>query len=176
MVDLQTAHTADLPPESLAAVRVLLYAVFDDMTDEDFEHGLGGLHVLVWDGAELIGHGSLIMRRLMHAGRALRAGYVEAVAVRADQQRRGHGAAIMTELERVIARAYEIGALGSTDEGAAFYAARGWLPWRGSLSALTPTGTVRTPDEEGCVYVLAGAVALDLDGDLCCDWRSGDVW
>ncbi len=79
-------------------------------------------------------------------------------------------------LEEVIRNAYDLGALGSTDEAAPLYRARGWQGWRGRLSALTPAGTVRTPDEEGWVYVLPGAVALDLDRELTCDWRDGDVW
>jgi len=29
----------------------------------------------------------------------------------------------------------------------------------------------RTPDENGAIYVLEHAVALDLHGELCCDWR-----
>jgi aminoglycoside 2'-N-acetyltransferase I len=51
----------------------------------------------------------------------------------------------MTELERIIRAAYELGALGSTDEGLPFYRARGWQPWRGPTSALTISGVVRTP-------------------------------
>jgi aminoglycoside 2'-N-acetyltransferase I len=41
---------------------------------------------------------------------------------------------------------------------------------------LTPTGISRTPDADGCVYVLPLTVPLDLDGELTCDWRDGDVW
>src|SRR5947209_7305315 len=88
----------------------------------------------------LIGHGSVIQRRLLHRERALRAGYVEAVAVRQDRQGEGHGAALMGALERVLRGAYDLGALGSTDEGAGFYAARGWRLWQGPSSALTPAG------------------------------------
>jgi aminoglycoside 2'-N-acetyltransferase I len=176
MSQLRTAHTADLDAATLRAGRALLYDVFDDMTDEDWEHALGGMHALVWEGSELIGHASLIQRRLLCGGRALRAGYVEAVAVRADRRRRGHGAAMMAALEQVLRGAYDIGALGATDEGAVFYASRGWQLWQGPTSALTPTGIQRTPDEDGFVFVLELAVPLDLSGELTCDWRDGDVW
>ncbi len=119
MAELRTAHTAELNAEELQAVRVLLDEAFDgDVTDDDYEHALGGMHALVWESRELIGHGSVVMRRLLHGGRALRTGYVEGVAVRGDRRRRGHGAAVMTALERVIRGAYEIGALGATDEAA----------------------------------------------------------
>lgn len=51
-----------------------------------------------------------------------------------------------------------------------------WEHWEGPTSALTPTGVVRTADEDGAVYVLPVTVALDLSGELTCDWREGDVW
>jgi aminoglycoside 2'-N-acetyltransferase I len=176
MTQLRTAHTADLDAATLEATRALLYDVFDDMTDDDWEHALGGMHALVWDGAELVGHASVIQRRLLHGGRALRTGYVEGVAVRADHRRRGHGSALMAALERVLRGAYDLGALGATDEAAEFYAARGWKRWRGPSSALTPTGIRRTEDDDGGIYVLPLTTPLDLSAELICDWRDGDVW
>jgi len=118
VAELRTAHTADLDPVTLQAARALLEEVFDgDLAETDWEHALGGVHALVWDGPALIGHGSVIQRRLLHQGRALRAGYVEAVAVRADRQGQGHGAALMGALERVLRGAYDLGALGSSAAG-----------------------------------------------------------
>ena len=176
MTELRTAHTAELDAATLDAARALLYEVFDDMTDQDWEHALGGVHALLWEDGELIGHASVIERRLLHGGRALRAGYVEGVGVRADRRRRGHGTAIMETLERVVRGAYDLGALGATDEAADFYEARGWKRWRGPTSVLTPTGIERTEEEDGSVYVLPLVVPLDLSGELTCDWREGDVW
>jgi aminoglycoside 2'-N-acetyltransferase I len=154
----------------------LLFEVFDDMTDADWEHCLGGVHALAWDAGEPVGHAAVGQRRLLHGGRALRTGYVEGVGVRRDRQRSGHGAALMEALERIVRGAYDLGALGATDEAARFYAGRGWKVWEGPTSALTPAGIARTPDEDGAIYVLPGAVPLDLVGDLTCDWRDGDVW
>jgi aminoglycoside 2'-N-acetyltransferase I len=176
MVEVAVAHTGQLDADVLAAARALLYDVFDDMTEPDWEHSLGGLQALVWDGGELIGHGAVVQRRLLHGGRALRAGYVEGVAVREDRRRQGVGAALVTELERTIRGAYELGALGTTDMGIPFYKARGWQLWRGPSSALTPSGVRRTPEDDGGIYVLATGAELDLDGELTCDWRDGDVW
>jgi aminoglycoside 2'-N-acetyltransferase I len=177
VADLQIAHTADLDRAVLEAARALLDDVFaGEMTEDDWEHALGGMHALVWEGPALIGHASVIQRRLLHRGRALRAGYVEAVAVRADRQRRGHGTAMMAALERVLRGAYDLGALGATDEGARFYAARGWRLWRGPSSALTPAGLRRTPDDDGAIYVFELAVPLDTAAGLTCDWRDGDLW
>ena len=177
MAELRMAHTADLDPATREAARTLLDEAFrGDMTEADWEHALGGVHALVWDGPALIGHGSVIQRRLLHRGRALRAGYIEAVAVHPDRQGEGHGAAVLGALERVLRGAYDLGALGSSEEGAGFYAARGWKLWRGPSSALTPTGIRPTPDENGCLYVFELAVPLDISGELTCDWRDGDVW
>ena len=177
MAELRTAHTADLDPGTLRAARALLDEVFNgDLAEADWEHALGGVHALVSDGPDLIGHGSVIQRRLLHQGRALRAGYVEAVAVRPDRQGEGHGAALMSALERVLRGAYDLGARGSSNEGAGFYAARGWKLWQGPSSALTPDGIRPTTDVDGCLYVFPLAVPLDLSGELTCDWRDGDVW
>jgi aminoglycoside 2'-N-acetyltransferase I len=176
MPKVHTAHTADLDVATRSAARGLLDEVFEDMTDFDWEHALGGVHALVWEGSELIGHASVVQRRLLHADRALRAGYVEGVGVRADRRGRGHGAAMLAALERVVRGAYDLGALATTDEAAGFYAARGWQLWQGPISALTPTGIRRTEEEDGCVYVFALAVPLDLTGALTCDWRDGDLW
>lgn len=174
---MQVVHTASLLPADLDAVRALLQACFDDLTEADVEHALGGLHTMVWDGGELVAHGSVVMRRLLHAGRALRCGYVEAVAVRADRRRQGHGSAVMAVLEQVVCSAYDVGALGATDEAVPLYTGRGWLLWTGTTSVVHPDdGLRRTPDDDGGVYVLPGSRLLDLDGDLACDWRDGDVW
>ena len=146
------------------------------MTDHAWRHALGGMHALVWERGELVGHAAVVQRSLVHAGRALRAGYVEAVAVKADRRGQGHGATMMTELERIIRHAYDLGALGAGEMGAPFYASRGWKPWRGRTWALTPDGLVRTADEDADVFVYEATARLDLSGDLTCDWREGDVW
>jgi aminoglycoside 2'-N-acetyltransferase I len=177
MTSVRTAHTADLDAAVLTAARSLVDDVFEgDMSNHDWEHSLGGVHALVWDGDELIGHASVVQRRVLHDGRALRTGYVEGVGVRADRRRRGHGAALMEALERVVRGAYELGALAATDDAAELYAGRGWKQWQGPSSALTPAGIQRTEAEDGSIYVLPVTVSLDRSGELTCDWRDGDVW
>ena len=172
-----TARTAELDAPTLAAARTLLEQALDgDFSDHDWEHALGGLHALVWDGEELIGHGSLVQRRLLHRGRALRAGYVEAVAVRANRRGQGFGAAMMAALEQAIDGAYEVGALSTTDAAAGFYVARGWRVWRGATFVMADTGLERTPGDDDGVHVWPGTAELDLDGDIACDWRAGDLW
>jgi aminoglycoside 2'-N-acetyltransferase I len=173
---VRTAHTADLDATTLAAARELLYEVFDDMTEDDWSHCVGGMHALAFDGDELVGHGAVVQRRLMNGGRTLRTGYVEGVAVRAGQRRRGHGGAIMAELERVVRGGYELGALAGTDEASALYSARGWLPWRGPTFAMTPEGVVRTEGEDDSIYVYPLDAPLDPTAALTCDWREGELW
>ena len=106
MTELRTAHTADLGAEEKAAIRSLMDAAFNGVSDDTFDNVLGGVHALILDDGELIGHGSVVQRRLLHAGRALRTGYIEGVAVRADRRRQGHGALLMAALERVVRSAY----------------------------------------------------------------------
>ena len=174
---LRTGHTAGLEPSVLEAARALTDDVFGSVFDEhDWEHALGGVHALVWAGDTLVGHGSVIQRRLLLGGRALRTGYVEALAVREQHRGGGCGAAIMDVLESVIRAAYALGALTATDVAKGFYERRGWERWQGPSSALTPDGVIPTPEEDGGIYVLAGSAPLDLTGELTCDWRDGDVW
>jgi len=73
MADVRTAHTAYLEPSVLRAARALLDDVFaGEMTDADWEHALGGIHAVAWEDGTVIGHGSVIQRRLWLGGRALR--------------------------------------------------------------------------------------------------------
>jgi aminoglycoside 2'-N-acetyltransferase I len=182
---LTVAHTAQLEPATLDAARLMVQAAFrarpvfplaGGFTDLDWQHALGGMHAVVQDGGDLLAHGSVIQRRFLHAGRSWRVGYVEAVAVAVPAQRRGHGAAVMAALEDVIAGAYDFGALSATSDGVPLYRSRGWRLWRGPASVLSPGGVTRTPDEDGSIYVLPGDADLDLDGELICDWRDGDLW
>ncbi|MGW0393067.1 GNAT family N-acetyltransferase [Streptomyces sp. NPDC003042] len=171
-------HTSQLTGEELREVRGFLDAAFGgDFGDEDFEHALGGMHVLVREGAELVAHGSVVQRRVVHLGRALRTGYVEAVGVRADRRRRGLGGRVMDGLEGVIGRAYVLGALSASRDGATLYDSRGWQVWGGRIGVLSPGGPVPLPEEEGSTYVWAppGGMLPDPAGRLDFDWRNGDI-
>ncbi|MBB1254828.1 aminoglycoside 2'-N-acetyltransferase, partial [Streptomyces sp. OF3] len=77
-----TAHTSELDAGTLQTARTLVEESFTvEYSGADWEHGLGGMHALVWEEGELVAHGSVVQRRLLHEGRALRTGYVEGVAV-----------------------------------------------------------------------------------------------
>jgi hypothetical protein len=112
MTELRTAHTADLGAAEKAAIRGLMDAVFDGVSDDTFDNALGGVHALILSGGELIGHGSVVQRRMLHAGRAMRTGYIEGVAVRvaARCQRRqvtGHQPGRVIGVHDVVQAAYE---------------------------------------------------------------------
>ena len=188
-------HTSDLDAESVHNARRLLNQAFADtggegasgtgFTESDWDHTLGGMHALIMHRGVLIAHGAVIQRRLLYGGAALRCGYIEGVAVHEDWRGQGLGHAVMDALEQVIRGAYQIGALSASDPGRGerapgdkLYRPRGWLHWRGPTSVLSPTGPVRTPGDDGTIFVLPVAVDLDLDpgADLACDWRDGDVW
>jgi aminoglycoside 2'-N-acetyltransferase I len=176
VTELRTAHTADLDAGPLSAIRDLMNAVFGGVSDDTFDNALGGMHALLFEDGELIAHGSVVQRRMLHAGRALRTGYVEGVAVRTDRRRHGHGGTVMAELERIIQSAYYLGALGASPEGALLYTARGWQQWQGPTSAMTPDGITRTPDLDGAVYVLPVSVPVDITAELTCDYRPAALW
>ena len=85
MIDVRLAHTSSLEPATLDAIRRLVEGAFDGHFDEtDWEHTLGGLHALVAEDDTIVAHGAVVQRRLLHGDRALRTGYVEGVAVRAE--------------------------------------------------------------------------------------------
>lgn len=179
LFDVASVHTADLEAADLRRIRQLLERAFDDSFEEsDWEHTIGGVHVLLRRDGELAGHASVVQRRLFHAGASIRTGYVEAVAVAAEHRRRGAAGMLMAEAERIITTAYDLGALGDGTEIEGFYQRFGWLAWRGPTSTLTPAGMHRTPAEDGYVLVLPTPTSphLDLDGPIACDWRPGDAW
>jgi aminoglycoside 2'-N-acetyltransferase I len=174
MTELRTAHTADLDASMVSAIRDLMNAVFDGVSDDTFDNTLGGVHALIVEGGQLIAHGSVVQRRMLYGGRALRTGYVEGVAVRTDRRRHGHGATVMAELERVIRSAYHLGALGASPDGRLLYDSRGWQRWQGPCSAMTPGGITPTPMDS--VYVLPVSVPVDVTGELTCDFRPAALW
>jgi aminoglycoside 2'-N-acetyltransferase I len=177
MTTTNVVHTAHLTSAQRAAARDLLDRSFDGrFGDDNWEHALGGLHVLICESDRLIAHAAVVQRRLMLGDRALRAGYVEAVAVESERRGLGHGAAVMAEAERIVRSAYDLGALSAGEWNAGFYLARGWQRWAGETAVLAPAGVIATPNEDFATYVLAVGGPIELTGRLACDWRPGDVW
>jgi aminoglycoside 2'-N-acetyltransferase I len=113
--DVCVFTTAELGHERQAAVRVLMNEAFDgDFSDEDWEHALGGWHVLVTaDDGALLAHASVVPRRLLVADRLFRSGYVEAVGTAPSRQGTGVGSLAMEAIGELLRRHFELGALGT---------------------------------------------------------------
>jgi len=177
---LSRVHTADLSSAERAEIHALLLAAFDqDFSDDDWDHALGGLHVVCRDGDTVVGHAALVQRQVHVGPRVHRIGYVEAVAVSADAQRRGIGGLLMASVEEAIVAAYDFGALAASSAGLSLYRGRGWRSWLGPLSVAGPQGTAATPDDAGAVMVFGPAVesgSVDLWASLTADDRRGDPW
>lgn len=173
-------HTSDLDGETREDARRMLVDAFADsevgFTDVDWEHALGGMHALICVRGALVAHGAVVQRRLIHRGVALRCGYLEAVAVREDWRGQGLAMAVMDGLEQVLRGAYQLGALAASEAGRHIYGTRGWQPWQGMTSVLTPSGVVATPNADESVFVLPVTADLDTTGEITCDFRDGDVW
>lgn len=172
-------HTSDLDNETRADAHRMVAEAFDgfaDFTDSDWEHALGGMHALIVHRGALIAHAAVVQRRILYQGNALRCGYVEGVAVRADWRGQGLGHALMDAIEQVIRGAYQLGALSASPAGEKIYRPRGWLHWQGPTAVMAPHGLTRTPGDDGSIFVLPVGFGMDPAGELACDWRDGDVW
>jgi aminoglycoside 2'-N-acetyltransferase I len=170
-------HTADLDSDTRQRIHQMVTEAFaGHFTENDWEHALGGMHALIWQHGAIIAHAAVVQRRLFYQGKAVRCGYVEGVAVREDHRGQGLVHALLDGVEQVIRGAYQVGALSSSARARNLYATRGWLPWHGPTSVLTPTGSTRTPDDDGTIFVFPAVISLDTSAELMCDWRAGDVW
>jgi aminoglycoside 2'-N-acetyltransferase I len=180
MTPLRRATTAELTPGELAALRRLLFGAFGGRFDEhDWDHTLGGVHVLAEDVGVVVAHGAVVPRTLVAGGRALRTGYVEGVATRGDRRGLGLATLVMAEVGRVIEEGgYELGALADGSGIPGFYQRLGWETWQGPTWVAGPEGRERTVEEDGSILVLRTPAtgALDPTASITCDWRSGDVW
>jgi len=176
-------HTHELSAEFRGQLRDFLETAFDgDFDADDFDHALGGVHVTVEDATGLLGHAAVVQRRVVvgdfDRATTVRTGYVEAVAVAAHARRRGIGATLMAEVDRIVDAGFDMGLLAASDQGMPLYLRRGWTPWTGRLGVYSPTGTQMTPDDDGCVLarLTAASVDVDLTSRLYCDWRDGAPW
>ncbi|HEV3505291.1 MAG TPA: aminoglycoside 2'-N-acetyltransferase, partial [Actinomycetes bacterium] len=65
MTRLRRAATAELAAEELEAVRRLVFEAFGGRFDaRDWDHTLGGVHVLAEEGGEVVAHGAVVPRVL----------------------------------------------------------------------------------------------------------------
>jgi aminoglycoside 2'-N-acetyltransferase I len=179
MSRLRRVATAELSEGELAAVRRLVFEAFGGRFDaSDWDHTLGGVHVVAEEDDGMVAHGAVVTRTLEAGGRTLRTGYVEGVATRGDRRGRGLATLVMREVGRVIEEGYELGALADGTGIPGFYQRLGWEPWQGPTWVAGRHGRERTAEDDGGVLVLRTPDTGELDptGSITCDWRAGDVW
>jgi aminoglycoside 2'-N-acetyltransferase I len=179
MTQVRGATTAELSAVELEAVRRLLFAAFAGRFDaHDWEHTLGGLHVLATEDGQVVAHGAVVARVLTVGDREVATGYVEGVATRADRRGLGLATRVMREVGRVIEHDHQLGALSDGTRIPGFYQRLGWETWQGPTWAAGPRGPERTADDDGSILVLRtpATAELDLTAPLTCDWRPGDIW
>lgn len=180
LVDVLIAEPGELSERELDTAEALVRSAFgDSFRAHDWLHGVNGVHVLVREDDVLLAHASVVGRTLRHDGGVFDTGYVEGVAVRADQQGRGLGRLVMDHTESVIHTRHAIGVLNAVESAAPFYASRGWTPWDGATQADTPNGLVDTYDAADRIFLFTPASAspgFATPIPLICDWRVGDLW
>lgn len=177
MVDIRILATHEFSEAGLQTLRELLDESFEDgFREDDWDHTVGGLHVLAVEDGGVVSHAAVVERLLTAEERPLRTGYVEGVATPLEHRGKGHASTVMREIGELIRGSYELGGLstGLPD----FYARLGWELWHGPTYTSSPGGVERTAEDDGGVMILRTKSTQDLETTLplVCDWRSGDVW
>ncbi len=166
-----------MPADVLADARRLMDEAFAGRFDDtDWDHALGGAHVLVTEDGAVLAHAAVVRRELHVDGRPFLTGYVEAVGTAPDRQRQGLGSLAMVEAGRVLREQHELGALSTGSPG--FYVRLGWERWRGPTYVRRGDDLVRTAEEDAGIMVLrvGPSAGVDLAAPLSCEARAGDDW
>ena len=176
-ITIEQRATAACPPALLDGLRQLLDRSFTVFDDHHWHHATGGVHLLARqaDGG-LIGHAALVPRRVLLGDRAVRSGYVEAVATAPEARGLGIGSQLMGGIAELVRQRYELGVLCTGVH--AFYERLGWERWTGPTHVRHGDLVVRTPDSDGTVMVLrhGPTATVTLAQSITCDTRPGDDW
>lgn len=158
----------------LAAVRALMDAAFGDrFTDDDWDHTVGGTHVLWEEDGAVVAHASVVARRIEVGDRILRCGYVEGVATVPHRQGEGLGSAVMAVVNGVVREGFELGMLSTSRTS--FYERLGWQRWQGPSYVRRAGGVERTEDEDDGLLALP-VIEVDVTLPITCEERAGDDW
>jgi aminoglycoside 2'-N-acetyltransferase I len=158
------------------ARRVCDEAFAGQFSEADWQHTHGGWRVVVLRGSTVLAHAAVVPRRIEFGGRALRAGYLEGVAVRPPLQASGFGTRVVRAATDHARQAYDIGVLSTGEPG--FYERLGWERWQGPSWVRHGASLRRTPDEDDGLLVLrfGPSAGLRLEASIVCEARAGDDW
>ena len=180
-VRIRRVATPDLTVAETTTIRAFITAAFAEdvhggFTEDDWQHALGGSHFLLELDGRIVGHASVVERAIEVAGRPIRTGYVEAVAIEPGRQRQGLGTRLMADVDANLDDAFDLGVLGTGSQ--AFYERLGWRVWQGPSSVRTTSGEQPTPEEDGYILVFRtrSSPPLRLTDPISCEWRPGDAW
>lgn len=177
MPNVRVFTTETAPAQLLHRVRRLLDEAFEGrFSPEDWDHALGGWHVVVADDEMPLAHAAAVPRVLEVGGRRLRAAYVEGVATASGRHGEGLGSLAMTHIDRLVRREFHMGALSTARHS--FYEHLGWERWRGPTFVRRGRVVVRTEDDDDGLMVLrfGPSLGLDLTAPISCEARPGDDW
>lgn len=169
--------TSEAPPGLLERARTMLEQAFDGrLSDDDWEHALGGWHVVLTRGDRVLSHAAVVPRDMVFGDRPLRTGYVEAVATVLDGRRQGLATHMMKVAGEIVRREFEIGALSTGIQP--FYERLGWERWNGPSFVNDDGRRVRTPGEDDGLMVLRfdASLGVPLTAPITCEARRGDDW
>ena len=176
-MEMRTFETGDADPGVLELIRSLMSRAFDgDFSDDDWEHSIGGWHVVAGEDGTIVAHASLVPRWIEIDGRVFDTGYVEAVATEPARQGLGLGTAVMELIRELIETHHGLGALSTGEHH--FYERLGWERWRGPTYVRDGDQMTRTIDEDDGIMVLrfGPSVDVDLRSPISCERRAGDAW
>jgi aminoglycoside 2'-N-acetyltransferase I len=177
MIEIAQFRTEEAADEFLRELKELIRQAFGTkFSDDDWQHGLGGVHIAVRDSGILVSHAAIVPRRLYIGEKVFNGGYVESVATLPDRQYQGLGSMAMVEAGSVIANQFEIGALSSSSKD--FYRKVGWEDWEGPSYVLMNNDWVRSESEDDGIMVLRVGLSskLDRESRIACEERTGDSW
>ena len=176
---IRIVRSAALGADEWSALTDLCVAAFNEPWDGYWESIGPGVHVLAEHPERgIVAHAAIVERHLYPGEKDLRTGYVEAVAVAPDLQRRGLGTMVMEVIDGMVDDGYQLGALGTGSH--AFYERLGWVPWQGPTWIRERDGSLkRSRSEDGNIMVRSTPITpadLDLSSPIAVDWRPGEVW
>lgn len=159
-----------------AGLRALLWSSFEHFTEDDWQHTLGGVHVVAREGRQVMGHAAVVPRRVYVGGEERPVGYVEGVAVGAAERSSGVGSTVMREVGDILGETGLLGVLSTSAHG--FYRRLGWERWRGPSFVIEEGRPRRTAEEDDGIMVLRGHAGepVDLTSPIAVDARPGDDW